>query len=45
MLIPFSFVVLINGIKDLYEDIKRRQMNNMDNNRLCEVYNSKKKNL
>ena len=42
MLIPFSFVVLINGIKDLYEDIKRRQMNNMDNNRLCEVYNSKK---
>ena len=43
MLIPFSFVVLINGIKDLYEDIKRRQMNNMDNNRLCEVYNSKKK--
>ena len=38
MLIPFSFVVLINGIKDLYEDIKRRKMNNIDNNRICEVY-------
>ena len=37
MLIPFSFVVLINGVKDLYEDIKRRKMNNLDNNRICEV--------
>ena len=42
MLIPFSFVVLINGIKDLYEDIKRKKMNNIDNNRICEVYDTKK---
>ena len=42
MLIPFSFVVLINGVKDLYEDIKRRKMNNLDNNRICEVYDLKK---
>ena len=42
MLIPFSFVVLINGIKDLYEDIKRRKMNNIDNNRICEVYDEYK---
>lgn len=43
MLIPFSFIVLINGIKDLYEDFKRRKMNNIDNNRLCEVYDGNKK--
>ena len=43
MLIPFSFIVLINGIKDLYEDIKRRKMNNLDNNRICEVYDGNKK--
>ena len=43
MLIPFSFIVLINGIKDLYEDIKRRKMNNIDNNRLCEAYDTNKK--
>ena len=42
MLIPFSFVVLINGIKDLYEDIKRKKMNNIDNNRICEVYHGTK---
>ena len=39
MLIPFSFVVMINGIKDLYEDLKRKKMNNIDNNRICEVFN------
>ena len=41
MLIPFSFIVLINGIKDLYEDWKRKKMNDIDNKRLCEVYNIK----
>ena len=42
MLIPFSFVVMINGIKDLYEDLKRKKMNNIDNNRICEVFNISK---
>ena len=41
MLIPFSVVVLINGIKDLYEDMKRKKMNNIDNNRICEIYDAK----
>ena len=41
MLIPFSVVVLINGIKDLYEDLKRKKMNNIDNNRICEIYDAK----
>ena len=38
MLIPFSFIVLINGIKEIYEDWKRKKMNDIDNNRLCLVY-------
>ena len=38
MLIPFSFIVLINGIKEIYEDCKRKKMNDIDNNRLCLVY-------
>ena len=38
MLIPFSFIVLINGIKELYEDYKRKLMNDIDNKRLCLVY-------
>ena len=40
MLIPFSFIVLINGIKDLYEDWKRKKLDDLDNNRLCLVYNN-----
>ena len=42
MLIPFSFVVLINGIKDLYEDYKRKKMNEIDNNRICQIFDEKK---
>ena len=42
MLIPFSFVILINGIKDLYEDIKRKRINYLDNNRICEIYDGNK---
>ena len=40
MLIPFSFIVFINGIKDIYEDWKRKKMDDLDNNRLCLVYNN-----
>ena len=42
MLIPFSFIVFINGIKDIYEDWKRKKMDDLDNNRLCLVYNNTK---
>ena len=42
MLIPFSFIVLINGVKDIYEDWKRKKMNDIDNKRICEVYDTSK---
>ena len=42
MLIPFSCIVLINGIKDIYEDWKRKKMNDLDNQRLCLVYDNNK---
>ena len=42
MLIPFSFIVLINGIKEIYEDWKRKKMDDLDNKRLCLVYEIKK---
>ena len=42
MLIPFTFIVLLNGIKEIYEDWKRKKMNDIDNKRICLVYNAKK---
>ena len=45
MLIPFSFIVLINGIKEIYEDYKRKKMDVLDNKRLCLIYEIKKKDL
>ena len=42
MLIPLTFIVLLNGIKEIYEDWKRKKMNDIDNKRICLVYNAKK---
>ena len=43
MLFPFSFIVLINGIKEMYEDWKRKKMNEQDNRRLCLIFDNNKK--
>ena len=40
MLIPFSLIILINGVKDVYEDWKRKKMNDLDNQRLCQIYDN-----
>jgi len=33
MLVPLSFVVLVSMIKDIFEDLKRHQSDNLENNR------------
>ena len=33
MLVPLSFVVLVSMIKDIFEDLKRHQSDNQENNR------------
>ena len=38
ILLPLSFVVSLNGIKDLYEDFKRKKRDKLENNSKCLVY-------
>ena len=38
ILLPLSFVVSLNGIKDLYEDFKRKKSDKLENNSKCLVY-------
>jgi phospholipid-transporting ATPase len=33
MLVPLSFVVLVSMVKDIFEDLKRHQSDNQENNR------------
>ena len=42
-MIPLSVVILINGIKDLLEDLKRRNFDHDENYRKCFVYNKETK--
>ena len=39
ILIPLSVVVILNGIKDLYEDFKRKKSDIEENNKITLVYN------
>ena len=39
ILLPLCFVILINGIKDLFEDNKRKRSDQAENDSLCQVYN------
>ena len=39
MLIPLAFVVSLNGIKDIYEDFKRKKSDKKENNTECLIYN------
>ena len=36
----FIIVVLLNGLKDLYEDFKRKKTDKLENNSKCLVYNN-----
>ena len=40
ILLPLAFVVLLNGVKDLYEDFKRKKSDNKENNTECEIYDN-----
>ena len=43
MLLPLSFVVSLNGLKDLYEDFKRKKSDKKENNSECYIYNTTNK--
>ena len=42
ILFPLSFVITLNGIKDLYEDFKRKKSDTEENNKITLVYNKEK---
>ena len=39
ILFPLSFVVGLNGLKDIYEDYKRKKSDNKENNSECYIFN------
>ena len=43
MLLPLSFVVSLNGLKDLYEDFKRKKSDKKENNSECYIYDTTNK--
>jgi phospholipid-transporting ATPase len=43
ILFPLSVVILVNSIKDFYEDWKRKKSDDEENNRKVEVYDIEKK--
>ena len=40
ILIPLTLVVCLNGAKDLYEDFKRKESDNKENNSKCYIFDS-----
>ena len=38
ILLPLSFVIILNGLKDLYEDYKRKKSDSKENNSECYIY-------
>ena len=42
ILLPLSFVVILNGLKDFYEDFKRKKSDKKENDSPCYIYNNKK---
>jgi magnesium-transporting ATPase (P-type) len=40
MLLPLSFVVTLNGLKDIYEDFKRKKSDKKENNSECYIFNT-----
>ena len=45
ILIPLFIVVSINGVKDFYEDWKRKKSDDKENSKNCLIYNFKKQNF
>jgi phospholipid-transporting ATPase len=45
ILLPFSYVILLNGLKDIYEDFKRKKADKIENNNQCLVYNELSQNF
>ena len=43
ILLPLCVVILVNSIKDFYEDWKRKKSDDEENNRKVEVYDLDKK--
>ena len=41
ILIPLTLVICLNGAKDLYEDYKRKESDDKENNSICQIFNSK----
>ena len=40
ILLPLSFVVCLNGLKDIYEDYKRKKSDKNENNSECFIFNA-----
>ena len=40
ILIPLTFIMCLNGIMDLYEDFKRKESDKIENNTLCQIFDS-----
>ena len=38
MLLPLLFVIGVSMIKDIFEDLKRHKSDDLENNRLAQVY-------
>jgi len=38
MLLPLSFVITLNGLRDMYEDFKRKKSDKKENNSVCFIY-------
>ena len=42
ILIPLTLVTSLDGAKDLYEDYKRKESDDKENNSICQIFNSEK---
>ena len=38
ILLPLTFVIAINGVKDIFEDLKRKRSDDEENNRNCHIF-------
>ena len=45
ILLPLSFVISLNGLKDLYEDFKRKKSDRAENNSKCLIYDNASQNF
>ena len=43
MLLPLSFVISLNGLRDMYEDFKRKKSDKKENSSICFIYDTMSK--